>query len=47
MNTGEHRLWGRNGRIEIVDGLEDADEEFLEAIGSGNVATHAILLAEP
>ena len=43
----ELRLWGRNGRIEIVDGLEDTDEEFLEGIGPGSVATDAILLAKP
>jgi len=47
MNAKSVGSWGRNGRIEIVDGLEDADEEFLEGIGPGSVATHAILRTKP
>jgi hypothetical protein len=32
----EHRFMGRNGRIEIVDGLEDTDED---ARGIGRAVT--------
>ena len=47
VNAKSIGSWGRNGRIEIVDGLEDTDEEFLEGIGPGSLATYAILRTKP